>query len=51
MEKLQLNLISNYQNFGKKTLAPKNNFATKTDVFEQSNHASFTSRNIMDVNL
>ena len=51
MEKLQLNLISNYQNFGKKTLAPKNNFATKDDVFEKSNYVSFTSRHIMDVNL
>ena len=51
MEKLQLNLISNYQNFGKKTLATKNNFATKNDVFEKSNHVSFTSRHIMDVNL
>lgn len=51
MEKLQLNLISNYQNFDKKTFAPKYNFATKKDVFEKSNPVNFTSRHIMDVNL
>ena len=51
MEKLQFNLISNLQNYGKNSFALKNNAAIKKDVFEKSNPVSFTSKHIMDVNL